>query len=161
MISDESAGTPFLRDANETRSVSSTSPEREAFWCANESQSDSFAHQKSSISGDVDETLRVSFASRRNGVPADSSEIFDFRDTRTLRVLGTGVNRVHFHSTCHGLMPDGVERPVTQSPKPTWKHWGLSRRHAPPGAHSTPTPATRDGVTARHNPTRVSGAGVL
>ena len=42
----------------------------------------SFAHQKSAISGDVDKTLRVSFASRRNGVPADSSEIFDFRDTR-------------------------------------------------------------------------------
>jgi hypothetical protein len=44
-------------------------------------------------SGDVDETLRVSFASRRSGAPADSSEIYNFRDTRTLRVLGTGVNR--------------------------------------------------------------------
>jgi hypothetical protein len=60
-----------------------------------------------------------------------------------------GVNRVHFHSACHGLMSVGVERPVTQSPKPTRKHWGPSRRHAPPGAHSTPAPATRDGVTAR------------
>ena len=37
----------------------------------------------------VDETLRVLFASRRNGVPADSSEIFDFRDTRNRRFLGT------------------------------------------------------------------------
>ena len=37
----------------------------------------------------VDETRSVSFPSRRNGVPADSSEIFDFRDTRNLRFLGT------------------------------------------------------------------------
>ena len=37
----------------------------------------------------VNETRRVSFASRRNEVPADSSEIFDFRDTRNLRFLGT------------------------------------------------------------------------
>jgi hypothetical protein len=42
----------------------------------------------------VNESLRDSFASRRNSVPADSSEIFDFRDTRNLRFLGTGVNRV-------------------------------------------------------------------
>ena len=38
----------------------------------------SFAHQKSKISGNVDKTLRVLFASRRNGVPADSSEIKRF-----------------------------------------------------------------------------------
>jgi len=38
---------------------------------------------------------------------------------------------------------------VTQPPKPIWKHRGPSRRYAPPGAHSTPAPATRDGVTAR------------
>ena len=73
--------------------------------------------------------------------------------TRTLRVLGTGVNRVHFHSTCHGLLPDGVEGPVPQSPKPIRKHWGPSRRHASHDASSTPAPGTRDGVTARHNPT--------
>jgi len=44
--------------------------------------------------------------------------------------------------------PFGVEHSVTQSPKPTWKHWGPSRRNAPPGAHSTLAPATRDRVTA-------------
>ena len=53
----------------------------------------------------VDETRSVSFASRRNSVPADSSEIFDFRNTRTLRVLGTGLTpprSCHSHS-CGGL----------------------------------------------------------
>ena len=63
------------------------------------------------------------------------------------------MNRVHFHSTCHGLLPDGVEGPVPQSPKPIRKHWGPSRRHASHDASSTPAPATRDGVTARLNPT--------
>ena len=60
-----------------------------------------------------------------------------------------GVDRVHFHSTCHGFMPVRVERSVPQSPKLIRKHWGPSRRDAPHGAHSTPTPATRNGVTAR------------
>ena len=60
-----------------------------------------------------------------------------------------GVNRVHFHSTCHGFMPVRVERSVTQSPKLIRKHWGPSRRDAPHGAYSTPAPATRDGVTVR------------
>ena len=46
-------------------------------------------------------------------------------------------------------MPAGVEHRVPQSPKLTRKHWGPSRRYAPHGAHSTPAPATRDGVTAR------------
>ena len=43
----------------------------------------------------------------------------------------------------------GVECSVPQSPKSIRKHWGPSRRDAPYGAYSTPTPATRDGVTAR------------
>ena len=69
----------------------------------NESLCDSFAHQKSNISGDVNETRSVSFASRRNGVPADSSEIFDFRDTRTRRVLGTLTNRFAIRSHTRNL----------------------------------------------------------
>jgi hypothetical protein len=43
----------------------------------------------------------------------------------------------------------GVERSAIQSPEPIRKHWGPSRRYAPRGAHSTPPPATRDGVAAR------------
>ena len=60
----------------------------------NETLRVSFAHQNAKRSEDVNESLCDSFASRRNGVPADSSEIKDFRDTRTRGVLGTGGNRV-------------------------------------------------------------------
>ena len=45
----------------------------------------------------VNKTPCVLFASRRNGVPADSSEIFDFRDTRNRRFLGT--QSVHVFDT--------------------------------------------------------------
>ena len=39
----------------------------------------------------VTETLRVSFASRRNSVPADTLELCEFRDTRHLRFPGTAL----------------------------------------------------------------------
>ena len=61
----------------------------------------------------------------------------------------TGVNRVRLVMQPQDLGRSGSYVAVTQSPKPTWKHWGPSRRYAPRGAHSTPAPATRDGVTAR------------
>ena len=60
-----------------------------------------------------------------------------------------GVNRVHIHHDCHTLMRAGVDGLVTQSSKPIRVQWGPPRRDAPRGAHSTPAPATRDGVTAR------------
>ena len=60
-----------------------------------------------------------------------------------------GVNRVRLVMQPQDLGRSGSYSAVTQSPKPTWKHWGPSRRHAPHGGHSTSAPATRDGVTVR------------
>ena len=64
-----------------------------------------------------------------------------------------GVNRVRLVARPQDLVRSGSHTIVAQSPKPIRKHWGPSRRHALPGAHTTPAPATRDEVTARHNPT--------
>jgi len=63
------------------------------------------------------------------------------------------VNRVRLVMQPQDLGRSGSYVAVTQSPKPIRKHWGPSRRDAPHGAHSTPAPEKRDGVTARHNPT--------
>jgi len=75
-------------------------------------------------------------------------------DSERIPPFTPGVNRVHFHSAFHGFMAAGVEHRANSSaeinPGTTW---GPPRRHAPHGAYTTPTPATRDGVTARRNPT--------
>ena len=86
---------------------------------ANESLCDSFAHQKSAISGDVDQTLRVSFASRRNGVPADSSEIKRFPRHQNLRFPGT--------SSETRRVSDGLHKSFALvNAVPRRKRWGSS-----------------------------------